>query len=667
MASSGEISEGALACLREAARALETSGLKRLWLREPEMIGTLAPAIIEEQVTKALSEEGDLLGAYDLATEGVRLARVGGYPVEGLELARATALARAGSPRRAREVLDRMLAGGGSGAMAFGAVARTLRDVARACAAPEERRSFFREAADWAERGWQATQDRDEIDALLERAYLAGQVAQFRLLGGDAEGSRICRGHVADCCRRAESLGPGAGARFWIATNRAEIALLEGLTDLAAEHYREMREARPHDFGHIAANASVCRMLLEELGQPGDLLDGCFVLPPLVLFSGHLFDVPGHPVSRLPESEAAAIKARIRGFLDEHEIQDGFVSASAGADLMFAEALLERGGRLHLVLPFDAAATRRLCVESHGGDWGERFDRVLRSASVVSEPGPAGESDFSPPHFQYRNRIMTGLAMLAARRLGIGVQSLLVLDSTDTDDSPPGGTGDMARFLASMGLQPWILRPGAAHDEPATHASMDSGMPWRATEDPQGRVVRSFLFADLIGSSRIAEERVVTTMERFLGVAAKVLQEQDSGVLSCNTWGDGLFAVFADESEAAAAALRLRDGVKEIATASENHRDDRLRIRISLHAGPARRIHDPVIKQDGYAGGHVVRAARMEALAEAGQVIVSEEFAALLATGRARDRFLMHYLGQARLPKGFGRVPAYELEWGSKR
>ena len=665
--SGSRIQDGALDYLRQAARALETSGLKRLWMRDPETIHWLAPAVIEEQVGKALSEEGDYLGAYDLATEGVRLARAGGYPFERLELARATSLARAGSPLRAREVLDRMLAGGGSGAMAFGAVARTLRDVARACAASEERRSFFGEAADWAERGWQAAPTSDNLDSWLKRAYLAGQVAQFRLLGGDAEGSRTFRGHVAECCGRAESLGPDSEARFWIATNRAEMALLEGRTDLAADHYREMREARPHDFGHIAANAAVCRMLLEELGQPGELLDGCFVLPPLVLFSGHLFDVPGDPVSRLPESEAAAIKARIREILDEHEIQDGFVSASAGADLLFGEALLERGGRLHLILPFDAVATRRLCVETHGGEWGERFDRVLRSAAVVSEPSPAGESDFSSPHFQYRNRIMTGLAMLAARRLGVGVQPLLVLASTDTDDSPPGGTGDMARFLASLGLKPWILRPGTDHVGRATYAPVDTGIPWRAAEDPQGRVVRSFLFADLIGSSRIAEERVVATMERFLGVAAMALEEPDSGVLTCNTWGDGLFAVFAEESKAAATALRLRDGVQEIATASENEHAERLHIRISLHAGPARRIHDPVIKQDGFAGSHVVRAARMEPLAEAGQVIVSEEFAALLATGKDRERFVMHYLGQARLPKGYGRVPAYELEWGSER
>jgi class 3 adenylate cyclase len=660
------IPEDALACLRDAARAVGTPGLKRLWLREPEMIGRLAPAVIEEQVSKALSEEGDFLGAYDLATEGVRLARACGYPTEGLELARATALARAGSPRLAREVLDRLLDGGVGSALANGAVARTLRDVARACATAQDKRAAFREAADWAERGWQSAPAHDTIDALLERAYLAGQVAQFRLIGGDPNGSREFRGHVAECCCRAEALAPGPEGRFWVATNRAEMALLEGQTGLAAGHYREMRETRPHAFGHIAANASVCRMLLEELGHPANLLDPCFVLPPVVLFSGHGFDPPGRPVDRLTESEAAILKARIRKILDEHEIQDGFVSASAGSDLLFGEALLERGGRLHLVLPFDAVTARRLWVETHDGIWAERFDRVLHGAVEVSEPGTAVESDISPAHFQYRNRILAGLVLLAARRVGIGVQPLLMLDSSQSGDTPPGGTGDMARFLDFLGLQPWILRPTGSQDDWTTHAPDESGMPWRAVEDPPGRVVRSFLFADLIGSSRISEERIAAIIQRFLGVAAKVLDAPDCQVLACNTWGDALYAVFADESEAAAAALRLRDGVAEIATAAGKSREERLRIRISLHAGPARRIYDPVIRQDSYAGGHVVRAARMEPLAEAGQVIVSEEFAALLATGRSRDRFLICYLGQARLPKGFGRVPAYELEWGSK-
>ena len=56
-----------------------------------------------------------------------------------------------------------------------------------------------------------------------------------------------------------------------------------------------------------------------------------------------------------------------------------------------------------------------------------------------------------------------------------------------------------------------------------------------------------------------------------------------------------------------------------------------LSIRIGLHAGPVFECHDPVLNKRTYNGFNVNRAARIEPIAEEGQVFVSQAFAALAA------------------------------------
>ena len=58
-----------------------------------------------------------------------------------------------------------------------------------------------------------------------------------------------------------------------------------------------------------------------------------------------------------------------------------------------------------------------------------------------------------------------------------------------------------------------------------------------------------------------------------------------------------------------------------------------MNIRIGLHAGPAIRTMDPVIKQLNFMGSNVSRAARIEPVTPPGQVYCSEPFAALAEAG----------------------------------
>lgn len=617
----------------------------------------MLPALLEAQARIALDKDGDPLGAHDLAVQAIELAESSGFPTDNLLLIQATALARSGSPVKARRLLESCLDGNHGNLLAYGALARTYRDLAREEADSKTKQEYFLMAAESSEQGLKQPSDGENLAELIGHAYLLGQIAQFTRLGGDSSRSGTAIKQVIRTCDQAESLGADDSQKFWLETNRAEMALLEGDLKSAAAHYCEMASLAPDQLSSISANASVCRMLLAELGHPQDTLDHCFSLPPVVIYSGHMFDLPGRKTERFPAQRENALKAAIADWLDEHKVLHGHGSASAGADLLFAEALLERGGRLRLVLPFSIEETRRHCVAPHGEDWSRRYDDIIAAAEEISvvEDGEIDDLADSPAHYRYTNRQLFGGAALRAARMALKLQPLVIWDAADTKAPQAGGTGDFVALSRSLGIRPLAFSPadgsiGEAADGPEP-------LPLKATEQSVSRRIRTFLFADVKGFSSIPDSKLRKVATDFLKGAAEILHGEDSGVILCNTWGDALFVVFDSVEKAAATALKLRDGDHGGPSGGS------FNMRISLHAGPVYISHDPVIDNEAYIGSNVVRAARMEPIAEVGQVLVSDELAALLATNPdSRTRYDFHYLGLARLPKGYGRMPAYELD-----
>ena len=298
--------ESLIKLLRGAAKSFSggTSSLRQEWLADPSSLSALLPALLEAESRSALQKESDPLGAYDLAAQGIELAAAIGYPTDELYLVQATALARCGSPLQARALLEKIVAQNNANPRVFGAIARTFRDLARENHDPAKKEQLFRQAADWSQRGMSDSVPNENPEDFIERAYLLGQIAQFAHLGGERERSATTIPKVLQHSDAAESLGVSSDQKFWLETNRAEMALLLGKPEQAAQHYRRMTELAPDQLSHIAANAEVCRLLLGDLGHPPDLLADCFPLPPIVVFSGHIFDTADRPSPRFPVAHA---------------------------------------------------------------------------------------------------------------------------------------------------------------------------------------------------------------------------------------------------------------------------------------------------------------------------------------------------------------------------
>ena len=173
------------------------------------------------------------------------------------------------------------------------------------------------------------------------------------------------------------------------------------------------------------------------------------------------------------------------------------------------------------------------------------------------------------------------------------------------------GDGEGAK-LELGGARKTFDRLGAVpHSERA--ASLLAG----ATRGPAAREIRTFMFTDIVGSTALVEAIGDEAWHDLLHWHDEALRRciaENSGEEVDHT-GDGFFVAFSD----AGAAIRCATAIqRKLAEHRRNH-GFAPRVRIGVHAAEASRVGRD------YEGGGVHAAARIGALADGGEVIVSVE------------------------------------------
>lgn len=174
------------------------------------------------------------------------------------------------------------------------------------------------------------------------------------------------------------------------------------------------------------------------------------------------------------------------------------------------------------------------------------------------------------------------------------------------------------------------------------------------------RVSKTFLFADVVGYSKLPEH----CQPAFVATALQPIVDALGQPVFVNTAGDGLFIAMDDATSLAAYAIGIVKVFKETdwVAAGLPHNLD---IRLGLHSGPAFEITDPFTSKLNLYGIEVNRTARLEPVTIPGQVFATEQFAALLAHEQALkpsdQQFGIHFLGKLDLAKLFGKQYAFRL------
>jgi len=450
----------------------------------------------------------------------------------------------------------------------------------------------------------------------------------------------------------------------WLCATIAEASLLLDQNKEAARYYRKaLKHARDKP-----GDADVIRRQVNRLStgiEIPSVVKAALKIGPVVMFTGHMIDAPGKQ-ARFPEEIVDAARAAIGDALDAIGPAIGYCSLACGGDLLFFNEMQKRNLELRAYLPFERKDFERESVAFAGENWVEHYRRAHRSARrtlrYAVRDGYLGDDCL----FDYNNQLMHGEALLQARSWGTECVLLALLDP-DSDRHVGGAAATVTQWNKLGGRVKLIdlkaIREKAPRRKRVVRRSLtqagsqSSGGP---KDLPHGRrSIRTMLFADMVGFSKLREPQIPVYFELYLHKVEQLLSGSGARMPFFNTWGDGLYLVFNDVEDAADFSLRLRDAIRREPWAKHDLPPE-TNIRIAMHTGPVFRGHDPVLRRTNVFGAHVNHAARIEPVTLPGTVCVSEQTAAILtATGDAR--FACDYLGSVEFAKKYGAFVLYRL------
>ncbi len=618
-----------------------------VWREGPELLRRFA---------RLLLKQGHPTLALEVAARGLDEKA---YPNDhDLLYCRALALVNSGNPTRADRFVRELLELGGlplaihSDALSL--AGRIRKDLAARSADRGVRTSRLRGAFEFYERAFELSGD----------AFPGINAATLALLAGEPARSQAIAAKVRDGVL-AELDNPGKARDYWLLATLGEAYLLLGDDTGAKGRYEQaMRVAREgRNDGDIASMLRQLKLLREHLRIGDDLL-GLFRLGPVVVFAGHAIDQPGDAVC-FPAGEPAleaAVRRAIKGELDALEAHIGYYSPACGSGILFGELMRDRDAELHSVLPFAEEDFHTECV-TYGhpelDSWWRRYEDLRGFLRVTQHFATTEEFLNDQVLYDFAGSFMQGLGLARAAQLGVEAVALVVQDST-TRLIP----SDLERFAANWrrtGRELRVVDLAALRSGGSGAGSVLPAPSERPRPLPSRRTVQAMLFADVAGFSGLPEPHLPEFFMAFLALVEQQLKTTPA--LFQNTWGDGLYVVFADVVSCAVFALRLLErldrgdfGLSRF-TLSEGKRPG---VRIGLHTGPVFEGHDAIIGRKNYFGSHVSRAARIEPVAAPGCAFVSEQFAAALAVTPGHD-FICEYLGLQPLAKSYDVCPLYRL------
>jgi hypothetical protein len=607
----------------------------------------LTPAIHHLTHAKAVFNNGEFFRAFDLAQAGLR-----DHPGHvGLSHLAVLSLTNSGATGLAADTFSRLGLEQVETVEMLSLRGRLAKDRAHATLG-EARRAALQEAYAWYENALERA-----LETANQNAYYPAINAAFVcLLAGHPAQSRERAQAVLDLLgAKINAARTGTqGDRYWILASAIEAFLLTDDIDQAKALLADAVQAGADNpaqlsatwrqLEHILAAKDLPRATLAELA-PAEA----------VHYLGHIIAPPGR-TGRFRYEMETEIAARIEQTLEGTRISVAYGALAAGADIMLAEALLRRGVALHVVLPFERDDFTAVSVRPSGNEWVDRFDSCLNQAASVrfaTEDRYLNDDQL----FAYGSQLAMGLTVLYARHLHAGLRQIAVWDGKIKEEAIAGTAVDMRAWYRA-GLPQTIIPVGQATALPATLKTYEPrSTPAKRHEG--ARHARAMLFGDIGGFGKLTDAELPGFATQIMGTIGRVLAGYRHQADMINTWGDGIFVVFADAGVAALCALELQEAVASLDLAALGL-PTHLSLRLAGHLGPVYKLHDPILERPNFYGAHVSRAARIEPIVPKGCVYVTETFAAVLALSNA-DALACDYVGWTDMAKKYGRLRMFLL------
>jgi tetratricopeptide (TPR) repeat protein len=450
---------------------------------------------------------------------------------------------------------------------------RLLKDRARG-AEGSERKRLFLEAADAYARAAQ----------LGGATYPLINAATLSLLAGQRDQAEILARGVLERGEDQEE------TPYYRAATRAEAFLLTADIAQAKAEFAAAIARAPRAYEDHASTLRQFALILDELGEDKAWLDP--LRPPRSLhFAGHM---------SLPNA-SEALQKKIRDTIGGQRIVFAYGALAAGADILIAEALLDAGAELHLVLPGSQAQFREKSVAPFGDNWSARFDRIVAAAdtirSVAVEAGaPATLA------IQLAAEVAMGSAVMQADTLTTEAVQLLILDRNATMAHAGSGSDRIGAVWTQSGRRQIVLtapriRGRTARSEPETTTRI---------------CLAAMLRIDISESGATAP---TATLERL----AAAIEAGPKPLFTPRWTGEAVLVAYDGPAAAADAALSAAHAL-----------GDAVYLRIAGHYGLVRQSNDPFGGSPLLTGAASLLPAQMIHSTPRGAVHVTEDFGAAL-------------------------------------
>jgi len=604
-----------------------------------------------ENGTKAISairgliRRGEYLAAYDAAEEATApdlLPVLTPVTLAELRYLRVLALARSGSSHRAMAE---------AAALATALPADQLppalaEDIAALSARIAKDHAFQAAPAERPELAAAAAAAYEDVYRRLGRSYAGVNAATLWLIAGRrTEAHQLAREVLEIVARETAALtGPTDAGHYWAWVTRAEALLVLGDSAGAIAALTTAAVGAQDDLGAHATTRRQFRYLCKVLGiEPGPIID-VLAQPEVIHYCGHMTAPPGS-TARFPHEQQAAVAEKIRNILRARHVGFVYGSLACGADIMIAEAALELGAELHLVLPFDAEEFIGVSVERGGPGWIERFRVCFAAATSVTI---ASDSAYNGDDvlLAYATRIAMGQAMNRADSIDARVWQLAVFD----------GAGGPESAGTAHDIRQWEHAGGTTEIVPVESTRSHTTPPFSRFSK---REIRTVLFGDFKGFSRLRDEHIERFLATVMQPVSEVLKQYAGHVMVRNTWGDGLFLVMTDAVQGARCALALQERLHSVDLVAAGLPAD-MGLRLGGHTAPVIPVYDPVVQAPTLMGRGLTRAARIEPRTPVGEVYVTSAFAALLRQEPECD-VTSEYVGHLTTAKNFENTAMYLL------
>ncbi|MBK8292498.1 MAG: hypothetical protein IPK96_17715 [Flammeovirgaceae bacterium] len=224
----------------------------------------------------------------------------------------------------------------------------------------------------------------------------------------------------------------------WELATLGEAYVLTKNRDRAVEYYIKARKLVGNDWGKVLSIHNQLWLLNHYLPVAKEILR--IFAPPIVLaFAGHMVDAPNRSTPRFPASIESNVKDSIKGAIRTLQASIGYCSLACGADILFAEAMLEEGGEVHILMPFNKNDFVHTSLAFAGEHWVNRFEALHTKYpnTFITHDHYGGNDDL----FSLLGKVIFGAAVLRSQTFHQEPQLLTVLSELDMKRRE-GGTRD---------------------------------------------------------------------------------------------------------------------------------------------------------------------------------------------------------------------------------